>query len=147
MPAVPGGTVSIRLHGERHVRRRLQRMLELPKAINASSVKIADRIVEETRSRTPVYTGLLYSTIQRRITERGSIVTAGDPNPEPPAATEIPGRRVDVDLQPNTPAPYALRVHETHPTHAKFLELGFLAGVVDFARKEYVKRVREAVRG
>ena len=140
-------TLGIKIEGYGRVKRRFSRMKTLPLRMKGFLRKeVADAIIETTRELVPVKTGLLYSTVQKRKTEGGVIVSVGEPNPDPPATSDIPRRKEDVPIHPNTPAPYALWVHDTHRTHSGFLTKAYVEHI-DPLKKELRKIVKEVVHG
>ena len=144
-------TIGVRgrnIKGYERTKRRFARLRGLHRNTVVLLRDAGDEIVEKAREYVPVDTGLLYSTIHKRDTPAGSIVTAGDPNPEPPDPDTIPRRKtLDVDIHPNTPADYALIVHETHATRSKYLERAYIEVVEPLKAKYLRKVVKDAVKG
>ena len=130
-------------------KRRIARLRGLHRNTIVLLRESAEEIVKIAREHVPVDTGLLYSTIQSRETPAGFVVSAGDPNPEPPTIDSIPRRKTLVPIPSNKEADYALIVHETHrdPYRRKFLERAFVA-VVDPLKEKYLRKiVKDAVKG
>ena len=135
--ATPSIGVSINVSGTlkrlRHVR------LALPRNLRKVTRATGDRMAIRARELVPVDTGLLYSTIRSRHTEAGAILTAGEPNPNPPDFDSIPRRKRFKPLAPNTPAPYAGKQERIHgylqTAYAEHLE------DLDASKSKYVKKV------
>lgn len=135
-------TISAKIRGMKGFKRRTSRLKGLSKSVNRVLSEIADEILWGARFNVPVDTGLLYSTIQKRKTPAGWIVSAGDPNPKPPPTSQIPRRKTIVSLPSNTPAPYALAQHESpNQPRRKYLERAYAESVNPVRVQRHLKPV------
>ena len=144
----PTRQITIAVKGHDRVVRLFDRMRNMPRNMVTVTRQTGDKIVESAREKVPVDTGLLYSTIQRRNTPSGCVVSAGEPNPNPPPTDSIPRRKKPVSLSPNTAAPYALEQHESfEQPRRKYLEAAFIEEGADLRAKYIPNAAKRTMRG